>query len=234
VNDFLAVMPAHYLLTTPPARLIEHLAWVRRLPREQLVIEYRHLHERGCTELTVCAYDAYGMFFRTAGTIAAQDLNIVRAKVYTAKNGVMIDTFEITGEDGSLVPHNEVWETVTRELRESLINGKRPQEARISGYERRLPGIVSPAVSFDNESSETLTIIDVTARDRVGLLYWITKTLYEQNIDIASAKITTEGIRVLDAFYISDLFGDKITDPERLAKIRHALLAVLTEHRIPS
>jgi [protein-PII] uridylyltransferase len=231
ISSFLAAMPRHYLLKTAPARLLEHLDWVRRLPAEQLVIRHRDLPDRGCTELSVCAYDAYGMFYRTAGTIAAQDLNIIRAKVYTARNGIMIDTFEVTGADGSMVPHAEVWETVKSELRTVLLTGRRPPEARISAYERKLPGSVPVTVSFDNETSDSLTIIDITARDRVGLLYRITKTLYDLNLDIASAKITTEGIRVLDAFYVSDLFGAKITDQERLAKIRDALSRTLADER---
>ena len=58
----------------------------RKLPSEQLVIQYRHVPEKGYTELTVCAYDAYGMFYRTAGTIAAKNLNILKAKsIYVEK-----------------------------------------------------------------------------------------------------------------------------------------------------
>ena len=71
------------------------------------------------------------------------------------------------------------------------------------------------------------TIIDIAARDRVGLLYRITKALYDMNLDVASAKINTEGIRVIDAFYVSDLLREKIIDPERLAKIKDALLKAL-------
>lgn len=234
LDAFLATMPRHYLLATPFESLLEHLALVRRLPEERLVIQHRHLRDRGCTELTICAYDAYGMFFRAAGTIAAHNLSIVRAKVFTARNGVMMDTFEITGADGSMVSHDEIWETVHCDLREALVNGRRPPESRITGYERKTPGIVLPSVSFDNVTSDTLTIIDITARDRVGLLYRIARTLFELNIDIASAKITTEGIKAIDAFYVGDLFGAKITDPDRMDKIRDALMAVLSERRASS
>lgn len=223
IKDFLATMPRHYLLTTAPARMLEHLSWVQRLPSEQLVIRYEHLADRGCTELSVCAYDAYGMFYRTAGTISAQGLNIVRAKVYTGRNGIMIDTFEVTGSDGSLIVHPEVWETVSAELQEALTAGRRPPEGRISAYARPRPGHVPIDISFDNSTSASLTIIDIVARDQVGLLYRITKTLYDLNLDIASAKITTEGIQAADSFYVSDLFGSKITDPDRLHKIRAAL-----------
>lgn len=231
IDAFLAAMPAHYRATASAGRMLRHLDMVHRLPAEQLVIEHRQRTGRGITELTVCAYDAYGMFFRTAGTLAAQNLNIQRAQVFTARNGIMIDTFEVTDPAGSLVAHEEVWNAVKAELRDVLAGGKRPPEGRISAYERVLPGSVEASVSFDNETSGTLTIIDIAARDRVGLLYRVTKTLYDLNLDLASAKIVTEGIRVMDSFYVSDLLRQKITDPERLARIRERLIAVLEGER---
>jgi [protein-PII] uridylyltransferase len=227
IAAFLASMPPHYRATASAGRMLRHLEMVRRLPAEQLVIEHRQRPARGCTELTVCAYDAYGMFFRTAGTLAAQNLNIQRAQIFTARNGIMIDTFEVTDAAGNFIAHQEVWDTVKAELRDVLAGGRRPHEVRVSAYERALPGAVEASVTFDNESSDALTIIDLVARDRVGLLYRITKALYDLNLDIASAKIVTEGIRVMDSFYVSDLLRQKIKDPDRLSRIRAALLAVL-------
>jgi len=74
---------------------------------------HRHRPDKGYTELTVCAYDAYGMFYRTAGTIAAKNLNVLRAQVYTGRNGVMIDTFQITDAEGKLITYDEVWKSIT-------------------------------------------------------------------------------------------------------------------------
>jgi [protein-PII] uridylyltransferase len=167
------------------------------------------------------------MFNRTAGTIAAQNLNILRAQVYTAKNGIMIDTFQITDAEGKITQYEDVWKTVSGQLRDVLMGRRRPPEPTSSQIGRAAAVAISVSVTFDNSSSDTLTIIDITARDRVGLLYRITRTLYDLNLDIASAKIVTEGIRVTDAFYVSDLFRAKIVDPERLSKIRDALMNVL-------
>ncbi|MHB8844674.1 MAG: [protein-PII] uridylyltransferase [Nitrospirota bacterium] len=227
IDRFIASMPDHYLVATSEHRQMEHLGMVRRLEAEQLVITHRHLPDRGYTELTVCAYDAYGMFYRTAGTIAAQNLNILRAQVYTAKNGIMIDTFQITDAQGRISRYEDVWKTVIAGLRDVLMGRRRPPEPSSAPTGSAAAAAVPASVAFDNSSSETLTIIDITARDRVGLLYRITRTLYDLNLDIASAKIATEGLRVTDAFYVSDLFRAKIVDPERLAKIRDALLKVL-------
>ena len=227
IRSFIDAMPAHYLETTSIPKQLYHLDLYRHLLKENLVIRHRHRHDKGYTELTVCAYDAYGMFYRTAGTIAAQNLNILRAQVYTGSNGVMIDTFQITDADGKLVAYDEVWRSITADLHEVLSGKRRSPEPRPSQYDRAVSATVAASIEFDNTVSDALTIIDIIAKDRVGLLYRITKCLYDLNLDIASAKIVTEGVRVLDSFYVSDLLRMKITDPERMTKIREALMAVL-------
>jgi len=228
IEAFVNAMPLNYLITTSERKQLLHLSMVRRLEEEKLVIEHRHLPEKGYTELTVCAYDAYGMFYRTAGTIAAQNLNILRAQVYTGKNGIMIDTFQVTDAGGAVTVYDEVWTTVKSLLRAVLLGERKPPEPRPSAFDRSIAAAVPVSVEFDNGSSDSLTIIDITARDRVGLLYQITKALYDLNLDIASAKIVTEGVKAMDSFYISDLLKKKITDPERLAKIKEAMMNVLT------
>ncbi len=227
LDAFLAAMPEKYLLSTPVQKVIDHMGMMKRLPEERLVIQHRHYPERGYTELTVCAFDAYGMFYRTAGTLAAKNLNILRAQVFTTKNGIMLDSFQITDAQGNLYDYDEAWESVKVELGKSLMSAVRPPEPGRYPASKAAPGTVASSVDFDNETSDSFTIVDITARDRVGLLYGITKTFYELNLDIASAKIVTEGIRVMDSFYVTDLLRNKILDAERLERIREALLGAL-------
>jgi len=227
IDSFIDSMPAHYLNATSVQKMLFHLEMYRQLLKENLVIRHRHRPEKGYTELTVCAYDAYGMFFRTAGTIAAKNLNILRAQVYTGRNGVMIDTFQITDADGKLIIYDDIWKTITADLRDVLSGQRKPPELRSSQFDRPIVASVSASVEFDNTVSDTLTVIDIIARDRVGLLYRMTKCLYDLNLDITSAKIVTEGIKVMDSFYVSDLFRMKITDLERIEKIKISLMNVL-------
>jgi len=57
-----------------------------------------------------------------------------------------------------------------------------------------------------------------------GTLYRITRTLAEFDLDIRSAKVQTLGSEVVDAFYVRDRSGDKITTQARLAEIERAIL----------
>jgi [protein-PII] uridylyltransferase len=227
IDAFLVAMPEQYLLAISTQRVIDHMSMMKKLPEEQLVIRHRHYPVRGYTELTVCAYDAYGMFYRTAGTIASKNLNILRAQVFTSKSGVMIDTFQITDPEGNLCDYEDVWASVRSELRAALTSGRRLPEPSPAALRPGFPSAITAAVAFDNETSDMFTIIDITARDRVGFLYQVTKTLYELNLDIASAKIVTEGSRVMDSFYVTDLFRKKIEDSSRLEKVKATLMKVI-------
>jgi [protein-PII] uridylyltransferase len=227
IDAFITAMPDHYFARTSTRKILDHLSMMRQLREEQLVIRHRHNRERGYTELTVCAFDAYGMFYRTAGAIAAQNLNVLRAQVYTSNNGIMLDTFQITDADGRICDYEKAWESVHEELRSALTNRSRPPEPGRYGRNARQGFVVPAKIEFDNDSSENFTIIDVTAADRIGLLYGITKTLYDLNLDIGSAKIVTEGTKALDSFYVTDLLREKIVDEGRLEKIRDAVRAVM-------
>ncbi len=227
IDEFIAAMPDQYLLNTSARKAVAHMGMMKRLQDEHLVIRHRQYPEKGYTELIVCAYDAYGMFYRTAGTIAAKNLNILRAQVYTSRNGVMIDTFQITDSEGNIYPYDDAWETLCRELQTVLMGKSKPPEPGLYTAMRRLPAAIQSSVEFDNTSSDSFTIVDITARDMVGFLFRVTRTLYDLNLDIASAKIVTEGGCVKDSFYVTDLLRKKITDSERLEKIKTALLSVI-------
>jgi [protein-PII] uridylyltransferase len=89
---------------------------------------------------------------------------------------------------------------------------------------------VEPEVTINNNWSNRHTMVEVTGLDRPGLLFELTATLSKLNLNIASAHVATFGERVVDVFYVTDLFGAKITAPTRQATIKRALLALLSTH----
>jgi [protein-PII] uridylyltransferase len=86
---------------------------------------------------------------------------------------------------------------------------------------------VAPEVLIDNTLSNQFTVIEVSGLDRPGLLFELTNSLSDLNLDITSAHITTFGEKVVDVFYVTDLTNKKITNPAREKTIRERLLAVL-------
>ena len=81
-------------------------------------------------------------------------------------------------------------------------------------------------VTLDNDASDFYTVIEVGAPDRIGLLFEITRTFAELELDVHLAKVATYGARVVDAFYVRDALGRKIEDAEEVPRIERAL----TEH----
>ena len=83
-------------------------------------------------------------------------------------------------------------------------------------------------VRFDNDASDTATVIDVHAVDGVGVLYRITRALTEFDVDIRSARVQTLGAQVVDAFYVVDDNGNKIADADAAAEIERAIVQALS------
>ena len=86
---------------------------------------------------------------------------------------------------------------------------------------------IATQVRFDNEASETRTLIEIENEDRIGLLYMISQTLSELDLDISAAKISTEKGAAIDSFYVREMDGTKVLAPERQRaierKLRHAI-----------
>src|SRR5207237_4414527 len=85
---------------------------------------------------------------------------------------------------------------------------------------------VPPRVLIDNQASRSHTVIEVNGRDRPGFLYEVTRELTRLNLQVSRAKISTYGEKVVDVFYVKNLFGHKIEHPVKLDEIRAALPAV--------
>jgi [protein-PII] uridylyltransferase len=86
---------------------------------------------------------------------------------------------------------------------------------------------VPPRVLVDNKASASHTVVEVNGRDRPGLLFELTRALTNLNLQISSAKISTYGEKVVDVFYVKNLFGHKVDHPTKLDEIQRTLKAVL-------
>ena len=82
-------------------------------------------------------------------------------------------------------------------------------------------------IYFDNDVSDERTLIEIETEDRLGLLYTISQTFTELNLDIAAARIVTDRGAAIDSFYVSDIVEGKITASKRLeaiaARLREAI-----------
>ena len=59
------------------------------------------------------------------------------------------------------------------------------------------------------------------------MLHDVTQTLTDEGLQISSAHISTYGERVVDVFYVKDVFGLKIDSESKIKTVRESLLAVV-------
>ena len=175
--------------------------------------------------LTVVTTDRPGTLSRVAGILATEGLDVLVADA-ASEAGVALSTFMVSARHGQDVD----WSHLAGRA-EAALDGRLALRARVEERARTYDSDVvheanpaPPEVRIDNDVSDTATVIEVHAPDRTGLLYRITKTLADLELDVRTARVQTLGHRVVDSFYVSDTSGAKITDAEHLAEIEKALL----------
>ena len=187
------------------------------------------------TEITVLAPDHPRLLSVIAGACAASGANIEDARIHTTSDGRALDSIYISREFD--IEEDEVRRAkrIGVMIEKALAGQIRlPEEIASKAKSRRKSKAftVKPSVVIDNSLSEDFTVIEVEGLDRPGLLSELTKAIAELNLNIASAHIVTFGEKVIDAFYVADLIGHKITSESRQQRITDALTMVLDPNAV--
>ncbi len=235
----LAALPSAYLLGTPAGQIARHLRILRETPPGEVRVTSHFESGNGITEYTVFTVDsiAPGLFSRIAGALAACGMEIVGAQIHTGRDGRVIDAFQVVDPDYRAAPPPERRARVAGAIRD-VLTGARDAEALFaqgmrftSGSEARAGRHAAPTqVETDVETSDRATIVEVFTEDRRGLLYILTRTMFELGLSVTAARISTRLDQVADVFYVTDRAGAKIADEARLAEIRARLLAAIEAH----
>ncbi len=195
---------------------------------------------KGHSEVAIAAPDAPGVLAAIAGALTASRLDVLGAVLGHVElappdpGRLVTDVFYVRDLKGAAIPEDDArWPRLLGDLR-ALLDGP-PEPAEVakliarrrprSGMPKRVtPGVVTEIRIHDD--SAQATIVEVSTLDRVGVLYAITHTLAELGLDISLAKVSTEGEKVADAFYVTRV-GKRITDEAERARIVARLRAAL-------
>jgi [protein-PII] uridylyltransferase len=180
---------------------------------------------RSVTSLTVYCPDAPGLFAKLAGTISSIGITIQDAKAFTTQDGMALDVFYLQDAQGKPLVEAHDLARLEARLRDAIEGRFDPavQRPKVTLARRQRAFDVETDVIIDNQASDLLTVIEVNARDRPGLLSDLARTISEENLRIMSAHIATFGEKVVDVFYVKDGYGLKVTHPARLGRIRERL-----------
>lgn len=238
-------LPARYFQIHGPAEILDDLQMVHQFMRRQLFDEHRALHpvirwhnlpDRGCHAVKVCTWDRAGLFSNIAGSLSAAGLNILSAQIFTRSDSIVLDTFYVTDAHTGAPASREQREQFEALLGRVLTGEKIDLHALILRQRRGRPLYqayegerIPTRIAFDNDTSETRTIIEIETEDRLGLLHTISRTLSETGLDISAARICTEKGAAIDSFYVNRLDGGKILDPKQQTEIEQALRRAIGE-----
>nr|MBI1231028.1 [protein-PII] uridylyltransferase [Cytophagales bacterium] len=193
-------------------------------------IVYWELKEsRGYALVKVCTWNRKGFFAKLAGSIAVNGLTILSAQIYSRFDGIIIDTIIVVDATTGRIPNSKKRHQFEEMLEESLTSQVqfdtllKKRGFKRSSSEIALEDVIESSIRIDNELSEQYTVIDVVTPDEPGLLYYISQKLSDLNLDIWLAKISTERGAAIDTFYITEVEGGKITDPEMIDVIQKAI-----------
>ena len=100
--------------------------------------------------------------------------------------------------------------------------------AKESTYRRagEQPTEVAPRLLWFDDEATDATVLEVRTRDAIGLLHWVTAALERCRVDIRSARISSLGAHVMDAFYLTDSDGKPLTEAHQ-TKIQSAMTLAL-------
>jgi len=233
VDAYIALhYPAYWLKVDLPHQ-VAHARFLRSAAQEgkSLATSVSFPAARGVTELTVLAPDHPWLLSIIAGACAVAGANIVDAQIFTTTDGRALDTisvsreFEFDADEARRAAR--ITDSIEKALRGDLklpevVAKRETAKARLKAF------AVPPEVTVNNGWSNRYTMVEVTGLDRPGLLFELTATLSRLSLNIASAHVATFGERVVDVFYVTDLFGAKITSATRQATIKRALIALLS------
>ncbi|GAB4244498.1 MAG: hypothetical protein Kow00129_04110 [Thermoleophilia bacterium] len=198
-----------------------------------LGLEVREGQVEGVQELVVAGPVYPGLLTRLSGVLSHNDINIMSAQVQPGPDDLVTRCFQV-GDQFEHGISRERWERVRTELARAL-EGRLALEYRLARKAARaFPAkgnrrAFETQVVVDNAASEEFTVVEVHAQDRIGLLHTLARALDDLLLEGKVAKVSTVKERVVDVFYVADIQGRKLTDPEHVRELKSALLFALAE-----
>jgi [protein-PII] uridylyltransferase len=204
-----------------------------------LATSTRHRPDLGHTEVAVTAPDRPGLLATIAGVLAAHRIDIQHAEVFSSAPdpalawlaGRALDVFELRGPEEGPVEASR-WRAARADLArvlrgEESLDALMARRLRASSLPQKPLPRVPTKVVIDNHSARAHSVVDVFTADRVGLLHTLSRTFFDLGLTVDLARISTEGHRAADAFYVRTSEGGRL-EGELASRVVSAVTASLS------
>ena len=226
IQAFFDVMPRRYYISHSPRQIARHALVVLSYGEGKLFASAVRALSGDVSELLFVAPDVHALFANVSGVLSAKGLNILGAYVYTTRSNLALEVYRVATPAGGPEEQRDTWKGV-----ESMLHAVLTGTIRVEEFLRRRRRVRSVAplprpasVEITNEESDFYTIVDVSANDRLGLLYDLTSTIAAEGLEIYICKAATVMDQVADTFYLKDEERKKVGDEARLSRLRAKLL----------
>ncbi|SIR97068.1 UTP--GlnB (protein PII) uridylyltransferase, GlnD [Aquipseudomonas alcaligenes] len=196
-----------------------------------LIKETAQREFEGATQIFIYAPDQHDFFAVTVAAMDQLNLNIHDARVITSTSQFTLDTYIVLDADGGRIGDNPAR---IKQIRDGLVEALRNPDEYPAIIQRRVPRQLkhfafAPLVSIHNDAQRPVTVLEITAPDRPGLLARIGKIFLDFDLSLQNAKIATLGERVEDVFFITDAHNQPLADPELCARLQDAIVQQLSQ-----
>jgi [protein-PII] uridylyltransferase len=168
------------------------------------------------TNITVITRDFSSLLSKICGVLSINGVNIHDARIFTRKDGIVIDTFNVTDFNTGKKIEKDRYASIRKDMK-AVISGllQLSQEfAKMKSKWWRIETRLfkrTGKVKIEFENHEKYTIVDVFSPDRLGFLYQVTNKMNQLGLGIYFAKIATRGDDIVDSFYVLNSSGKKIS-----------------------
>lgn len=244
------LLPERYFIQTDVDEISLHVQMVNRLLKSiatadsvgslKPIIEWKDDLNRSLTVVNVVTWDRAGLFYKLAGAFSVAGLSILGAKVISRSDHIAIDTFYVVEAGRGVVQSAAAQETFARTIEAALMSNKDLYPEIVAQAKKLSAGRYTtsasgealhtsfpPTVEVYHELAMQRTIVEIQARDQIGLLYRLAKIISDQGFDITFARIGTERGVAIDTFYIESSDPGVPIDNVRLHALRDTLSEVI-------
>jgi [protein-PII] uridylyltransferase len=231
VRELMDQVSERYFLNTPLRDMAKHFHLALTMDGDKLSWVLEKKDEIQTTRIILCTHDQPGLFSKMVGIFTLNNLKVLSANIFTLKNGLAFDVYEVTNPVDPL-REEEMWQKVKKEA-VLAIEEKMPlsdlimeKEQRAHFFKKRV--LQQPKrVAIDNRASDFFTIIEMSGGDRTGLLYDIAKAIHSQGLDIRFARVNRDEEKTGGVFYVRDSSGQKVYEESVMEKIREGILCAI-------
>ncbi len=205
-QDLAGVEDAYWISFTDEAHA-RHAAALQAAGDQAVVVAASQYPTQSATEILIAAPDRPGLFADLCAVLSAAGANVAAAHLYESGATRVLDIFDVQDARGGPMgaDHPQALQRLIEDLRIAAAGGatvkapaKPPAPSR-----RHAAFIIAPTVEIDRSVSSGRTLIEVSGRDRAGLLYDIARELVGAGLSIRSAHVGAYGERVHDVFYVT-------------------------------